>query len=275
MVRMRKGVLLLLFAVTVWSAAPAAMQAAAIELTAPVKADFDKTVKGADAGSAAKLKQLYPALQASLNEDLQLKAQIKAQHYANEQALLALRKEIRLVDGAKLDKLKGEVAQMKAKYKPLFDEYTALNKQIAIVRKLKSKLLNDALRFQADAMKVATQLARDKIRAKETELKNAKAAAAAKIKAARNTLGETDTLKVKIKSLNSAAALPRKSQSAVWTDFKYAIKKSETRSALNALDTLASLAKQVADKQREVLAAEKKIAAVIAKTKTQIAAAGK
>ena len=275
MVRMCHTVFLLLFAVSVWSAAPAAMQAAAIELTAPVKADFDKTVKAADAGSAAKLKQLYPALQASLNEDLQLKAQIKTQHYANEQALLALRKEIRAIDGAKLDKLKAEVAQMKAKYKPLFDEYTALNKQIAIVRKLKSKLLNDALRIQADAMKVATQLARDKIRAKEAELKNAKAAAAAKIKAARDMLGETDKLKVKIKSLNSAAALPRKSQSAVWTDFKYAIKKSETRSSLNALDTLASLAKQVADKQREVLDAEKKIATVIAKTKTQIAAAGK
>lgn len=275
MVKMYRSVLLLLFAVSVWSAAPVATQAAAIELTAPVKADFDKTVKAADAGSAAKLKQLYPVLQASLNEDLQLKTQIKSQHYANEQALIALRKEIRVIDGAKLDKLKAEVTQMKAKYKPLFDEYTALNKQIAIVRKLKSKLLNDALRIQADAMKVATQLAREKIRAKEIELKNAKAAAAAKIKAARETLGETDTLKVKIKSLNSAAALPRKSQSAVWTDFKYAIKKSETRSALNALDTLASLAKQVADKQRDVLDAEKKIAAVIAKTKTQIAAAGK
>ncbi|MBO9597222.1 MAG: hypothetical protein J7559_05305 [Cohnella sp.] len=275
MLRMRRTVLLLLFGVSVWSAVPAAMQAAAVELSAPIKADFDKTVAAADAGMAAKLKQLYPALQASLNEDLQLMAQIKAQRYANEQALLALRKEIRVIDGAKLDKLKAEVAQMKAKYKPLFDEYTALNKQIAVIRKLKSKLLNDALRIQADAMKVATQLARDNIRAKEAELKNAKAAASAKIKAARDTLGETDTLKVKIKSLNGAAALPRKSQSPVWTDFKYAIKKSETRSALNALETLTSLAKQVADKQREVLAAEKKIAAVIAKTKTQIASAGK
>ena len=37
----------------------------------------------------------------------------------------------------------------------------------------------------------------------------------------------------------------------------------------------ASLAKQIAEKQREVLAAEKKITAVIAKTKAQIATAGK
>lgn len=270
-----RTIVLLLLAVSVWSTAPAAMQAAAIELTAPIKADFDKTVKGADASSAAKLKLLYPALQASLSEDLQLTAQIKSLHYDNEQALLSLSKAIRAIDGAKLDKLKAELSQIKAKYKPLFDDYTALNKQIAAVRKLKIKALNDALRFQADAMKVATQLARDKIRAKEAELKNAKDAAAAKIKAARDTLSVTASLKVRIKSYTSAAALPRKSQSPVWTDFKYAIKKSETRSALNALETLVSLSKQITGKQQDVLAAERNIAAVIAKTKAQVAAASK
>ncbi|MFC5528707.1 hypothetical protein [Cohnella yongneupensis] len=278
MVRMRnkitfgtgKIIVALLLALSAWSSVPATTEAAAIELTLPIKSDFDKTVAAADVGTGVKLKQLYPSLQSLLNEDIQLEAQIKALHYDNEEALISLRKTIRDIDSAKLDKLENEVKQIKAKYKPLFDDYTALNKQIAAARALKSKLLNEALRIQANAMKMATQLARDNIRAKEAALKTAKEAAAAKIKAARTTLGETDTIKVQIQAMKSAAALPRKSQSPVWTNFKYAIKKNETRSASDALETLVSLSKQIVEKQRQTLDAEKKIAGVIAKTKTQI-----
>lgn len=271
MIRTRRNIVwVLLFACFVWGLAPAATHAAAIELTAPVKADFDKTVAAAGVSDAAKLKQAYPSLQALLAEDLQLEGQIKALHYGNEEALGSVRKAIRDIDAAKLDKLGKEVAQLKAKYEPLFDDYTALNKQIAVAKKLGSKTLNAALKLQADAMKVATQLAHETIRAKEATLKAAKAAAAAKIKAARTTLGETDAIKTQIKALKSAASLPRKSQSPVWTDFKYAIKKQDARSAGNALSTLVGLGKQVSEKQRQTLDAEKKIAAVIAKTKAQI-----
>lgn len=266
----KNAVLMLLLSCFAWSLAPAAASAAAIALTAPVKADFDKTVAAAGATDADKLKQAYPSLQALLAEDLQLEGQIKALHYGNEEALTSVRKAIRDIDAAKLNKLGAEVTQLKAKYKPLFDDYTALNKQIAAAKKLGSKTLNAALKLQADTMKVATQLARETIRAKEAALKTAKADAAAKIKAARTTLGETDAIKTRIKALKSAASLPRKSQSPIWTDFKYAIKKRDARSAGNALSTLVGLAKQVAEKQRQTLDAEKKIAAVIAKTKAQI-----
>lgn len=260
----------LLLALAVSIAVPGSARAAAIELTAPIKADFDKTVAVAGGATATKLKQSYPSLQALLKEDLQLGAQIKALHYANEEAMIALRKAIRDIDRAKLDKLEAEVEQIKAKYKPLFDGYTALNKQISAARALKSKTLNAALGIQADAMKMATQLARDNIRAKEAALKAAKTAAAAAIKAARETLGATDAIKVQIQAYKSAAALPRKSQSPVWTNFKYAIKKQDVRSAADALETLVSLAKQIAEKQRQALAAEQKIAGIILKTKTQI-----
>ena len=268
----RKVIAMLLFACFAWSLAPAATHAAAIELTVPVKADFDKTVAAAESSDAAKLKQLYPSLQTLLAEDAQWETQIKAQHYANEEALASVRKAIRDIDAAKLGKLQTEVAQLKAKYKPLFDDYTALNKQITVARKLGNKTLNAALKLQADAMKISTQLARESIRAKEATLKSAKTAAASKIKAARDTLAETDKLKTQIKAYKNAAALPRKSRSPVWTDFKYAIKKQDGRSAANALSTLVELSKQISEKQRQTLDAEKKIAAVIAKKKAQIGA---
>ncbi|MFD0673770.1 hypothetical protein [Cohnella sp. GCM10027633] len=260
--------LLLVLAVSI--AVPGSALAAAIELTAPIKTDFDKTVAAAGGTTATKLKQSYPSLQALLNEDMQLEAQIKALHYANEEAAIALRKAIRDIDRAKLDKLQAEVDRIKAKYKPLFDDYTKLNKQISAARALKSKTLNAALNLQANAMKMATQLAREDIRAKEAALKAAKTSAAAAVKAARATLGETDAIKVQIKAYKSAAALPRKSQSPVWTNFKHAIKKQDVRGAMDALETLVSLAKQIAEKQRQALAAEKKIADVIVKTKAQI-----
>lgn len=270
MIKLSRFAAVLLLVLAMWSVAPGSVFAAAIELTVPIKADFDKTVSAATGTTATKLKQHYPSLQSLLNEDTQLETQIKSLHYANEEALIALRKAIRDIDRAKLDKLKAEVDQLKAKYKPLFDDYTALNKQIAAAKALKSKTLNTVMSVQANAMKAATQLAREHIRTKEAALKEAKAAAAAAIKAARATLGETDTIKIKIKSYKSAAALPRKSQSPVWTNFKHAIKKQNPSGAVDALETLVSLEKQIVEKQRQVLDGEKKIAEVIAKTKKQI-----
>lgn len=249
---------------------PSSAEAAAVELSAPIQASFNKTVASADSSTAAKLNALYKELGTLLEQDRNSETKIKALHYRNEEALIALRKQIREMDAGKLDKLSTQVLQTKNKYEPLFTRYTAANKQITVAKPLKNKLLNSLLRAQADALKLSVQLARQDIRSKEDALRTAKTATALKIKNARNTLATIDPLKVQIKAQRSAASLPRKSLSPVWTNFKYAIKQGEAKSTLDSLSTLVRLSRQIMDQQNKIDALEIKISEIITRLKAQI-----
>jgi len=244
--------------------------AAAIDLTSSVKASFDKTVAAADKTTASKLNSLYGEFAALLKEDKDMEAKIKALHYKNEEAAIALRKQIREIDAAQLAKLASQVQQAKARYKPLFDSYSALNKQISAAKTLKSKTLNSTLRTQADLMKPLVQLAREEIKAKEAAHKKAKDAAAKKIKAARDSLAAIDPLKVQIKAQRSAAGSVRNSRSPVWSNFKSAIgKKADVQGTQSSLTSLSSLSRQIVTQQQKIYALEVKIADILSRTKTQ------
>ncbi|MFC5469318.1 hypothetical protein ACFPPD_11350 [Cohnella suwonensis] len=245
--------------------------AAAVELTAPIKAAFDATVKAADAGNAAKLTRLYADLAALLAQDVALEARIKTAHFANEEAIGAARKRIRDIDADKLAKLDAQVKQAKERYRPLFDAYAGLNKQITAARLLKNKTLNSLLRTQADAMKLPVQLAREDIRAKTEAHQDAKATAARKIKSARDWLSAVEPLQTQIKAHRSAAGLPRSSRSPAWTNFKHASKKSEVRGTLDSLGMLTTLSRQIVERQQKILALEGKIAEIVAETKARYA----
>jgi len=262
------AIALLLLSVVPAVPAPVA-SAATVELTATVKASFDKTVAEADSATKTKLSSLYAELDALLKADKEAEAKIKALHYRNEETLIALRKQIREIDAAKLSKLDEQVKQTKARYQPLFDAYSALNKQISMAKSLKNKTLNVLLKTQADGMKLSVQFAREDIRAKEAAHKAAKTAASNKMKAARDYLAAIDPIGVQIKAQRSAAGLPRGSLSPAWSNFKYAIKNKEAKSAQGALATLVSLAKQIVAQQEKIYALETKIGEIAAKTKNQ------
>jgi len=119
-------------------------------------------------------------------------------------------------------------------------------------------------------LKITTQLARLEIKNKEAALKTAKAATALKIKNARSSLSTIDPLKVQIKANRSAASLPRKSMSPVWTNFKYAMKKSDAKSTLNSLATLVRLSRQIVDQQNKIHTLEIKISDIITRTRAGI-----
>ncbi|WP_373232912.1 hypothetical protein [Cohnella sp.] len=261
-------VLFLLLTCVFFAAIPAS--AATVELSAPIRGAFDKTVASADSKTATKLNSLYKELGTLLEQDRNTEAKIKALHYRNEEALIALRKQIRVIDADKLGKLEAQVKQTKDRYKPLFALYTSVNKQITIAKSLKNKTLNSLLRAQADGIKLSVQFARQDIKNKENNFKAAKGAAALKIKAARDTLATIDPLKVQIKAQRSAASLPRKSLSPVWTNFKYAIKKSDARSTLDSLAMLVILTRQIMNQQLKIEALEIKISGIITRTKAQI-----
>ncbi|TFE23376.1 hypothetical protein [Cohnella luojiensis] len=244
--------------------------ASAIELTAPVKADFDKAVASiTDKEMSAKLGALYGDFGTLLKQDKTDEAKIKALHYRNEEDLILLRKQIRLIDADKLSKLGNQVKATKERYKPLFEAYTLVNKQITIARSLKNKALSALLRAQADALKLSVQFAREDIKAKEALYSSAKSATARTIKTARELLEAIDPLKVQIKAQRSAAKLPRSSLAPLWTNFKYAIKKREAKGTLDALSTLVMLARQIVDQQQKIYALEVRIGDIIATTKAR------
>jgi hypothetical protein len=250
---------------------PAAIvSAAAVELTVPVKSAFDATSVVADSQTAAKLNLLYRDLGALLAQDRDSEVRIRALQYRNEEQLIALRKQIKLIDADKLNMLESQVNQIRERYKPLFSRYTSLNQQITVARSMKNKTLNAVLRTQADVMKMAVQYARQNIKSEEAALQTAKAAAKRKIEAARETLSAIDPLKVQVKSLRNAASLPRASLSPVWTNFKHAIKKSEPKSTLDSLATLVRLTRQIVEQQQKIYALEVKITDTLVKTKSQI-----
>jgi hypothetical protein len=258
---------MLVVSMTALPAAP--ISAATVELTVPVKLSFDKAVTAADKQTADKLTSLYGELGTLLKQDKDAEATIKALHYRNEEATIALRKQIRLIDSDKLSKLTAQVRTTKERYQPLFDAYASANKQIAIAKPLKNKTLNALLRTQADALKLSVQYAREDIRSKEAALASAKKATSSTIAAARDSLSAIDPVKVQIKAQRSAASLPRGSLSPVWTNFKYAIKKSETKGTLDSLSTLVMLSRQIVEQQRKIYALEEKIASVISQTKAR------
>jgi hypothetical protein len=248
---------------------PASVAAATIELSVPIQSAFDKTKAAADNQTAAKLSTLYKDLSSLLEQDRNIETKIKSLHYRNEEVLLALRKQIREIDADKLSKLEDQVKQTKERYKPLYAMYASVNEQIRAAKYLKNKTLNALLRAEADGLRPAILLARQDIKNKEAALKAGKISTAKTIKAARDTLAAIDPLKVQIKSQRSAASLPRKSLSPVWTNFKYAIKKSEAKSTLDALATLVMLSRQITEQQQKIYLLEVKISDIIVRTKAQ------
>ncbi|WP_239616245.1 hypothetical protein [Cohnella mopanensis] len=262
-------ILLLLVCMTALPTALVSAATSAIELSVPIKLSFDKTVTASDSQAAAKLNSLYGDLDILLKQDKDLEAKIKALHYDNEGKLSALRKQIRDINSDKIYKLAAQVQATKVRYQPLFDAYAALNKQISLAKSLKNKTLNTLLRTQADTMKLSVQFAREDIKAKEASLKSMKSATSEKIKAARKSLDAIDPLTVQIKSQRSAASLPRSSRSPVWTNFKYAIKKNETKGTLDSLSTLVNLTRQIVTQQQKIDALEHKISEIIVQTKAQ------
>ena len=258
-----------LFFVALIVALPAGVSAAAIELTSSLKASLDKTAASADAKKGARLRELYAELGTQLKADKDAAAKVKALQYRNEEAAILVRKQIREIDAAKVSRSAADVQQAKTRYKPLFDGYTALNKQLSLAKSLKSKTLSSALSLQAQVMKLSVQAAREDIKKKEAAHKAAKTAASGKIKAARDSLAAIDSLKVQIRAQRSSLSATRNGLSPVWSNFKYALKKNDAGSAGNALASLVASFKSIVAQQSKIYALETKISDTISATRAR------
>lgn len=252
------------------STSTGAFAATTTELTPSVRAAFDLTTATAEGPARVKLNTLYNDLSTLKSQYDGREEQIRTLHYNNEQALIAIRKQIKVIDHEAVTRLETSVKSSKEKYQPLFDQYSALNKRISIVKGLKDKTLNNILRAQSDAMKIMVQMARQEISDKQNQLNLAKQTRTQKIASARTTLSGIEGPQVSIKSSKSVVSSLNKRISADWSDFKAAIRKQNLTLTNQSLTSLISGYRQVAIHKQKIIELEQKVSVIIANTKKQI-----
>ncbi|ASA25262.1 hypothetical protein [Paenibacillus donghaensis] len=248
---------------------PETSAASAVELTPAVQAAFDLTAATAVPTVRARLNEAYAELAALKGQYDDREEQIRKLHYSNQQELIVVRKQIKGIDLAKVSRLETVYATAKQKYQPLFDQYSALNRRIRLVKGLKDKTLNAVLRSQADAMKLLVQLAREDISGKLSQLKAAKDARSKKVTAVRQTLAGMESPQISIKSHKSTVTALNKRVSADWSDFKAAIRKQNTVLTSQSLSSLVSGYRQIAASKQKIIELEQKVAGVISSAKKQ------
>lgn len=241
-------------------------------LTAAIQTSLELTAATADTSARSRLKEQYSELSALSAQYDSREQQIRSLHDSNTQALIVVRTRIREIDESTITLLTQSVASAKQRSQPLFDQYSALNRRISLLKGLKDKTLNMVLRAQSDSMKIVVQLARQEIRDQEARLKTAKDNRSKKIAAARKTLAGIESPQEMIKSQKSVAASLNKRISADFSDFKSAIRKQNPALASQALSSLISGYRQVAACKQKIIEYEQRIAAVIANTTKQVAA---
>ncbi len=250
--------------------APTAMMVAPAQLSATAKSKLQKVISDADTKLASSLQLQYSTLLKTQEQEQQWDESIKVIHYKNEEALISVRKQINLIDNNHLSKLESQVKQTKERYRPLFDSYTTLNKQIKAAKLFNNKKLNSSLRAQADVMKIAVQLARQDIRNKEHTFKVAKDNKTKMVKRLRSALSDIDPIKVKIKSEKARMSKTKQRFTSGWRTLNEGIKKSDAKSIMNALTSLVSISKQVNEHQKKIHAYEKSINDIVLRVKSQV-----
>lgn len=246
-------------------------EASAAALTPSIQASFELTAAAADSSARARLKSQYSDFSALIALYDTHEDQIRKLHDSNTQALIAVKEKIKEIDQPAVTRLTASVNSTRQRYQPLFDQYTALNRRITLVKGLKDKTLNSVLRTQADAMKILVQLARQEIRDKEAQLKAAKDTRTKKMAAARKTLAGIESPQASIKSQKGVAASLNKRISADLGEFKAAIRKQNTSLTASSLSSLLSGYREINACKLKIIELEQKVAAVISGTARQIA----
>lgn len=244
--------------------------ASAIEFTDSVNAQLNATANRAAGSIGAKLTKQYNDFKLERKQTMDWDDRISALRYSNEAKTSETRKRINEIDKDKIRKLEDQLETAKTKYQPLFNTYTALNKQIAAAKKLKDKSLSKMLQSQGDGMKILVNLGRQDIRNKQAALTAAKKEKSSRVAMVRSTLSEMDPYKSKIKGDKSAISTPNKRMATEWKNFKAAVKANESTRTSDTLSRLLTLSDQILTKKKSIYAYEQKIEAIIARANAQL-----
>ncbi|WP_223069772.1 hypothetical protein [Paenibacillus caui] len=159
------------------------------------------------------------------------KQEIQALRSKNNDQLKALNAKIKMIDKAKIDRLKLEAEQAQKKNAPLLKEYAALGKQAAEARKRKDKKAADLLDLKRNKLKASVEAARLENRLKNEALSEAKKQATAKAKVVKDALAPVQTLKKQITAENKKITSANKSMTAAGKRYRAAVKQGNAIAA--------------------------------------------
>lgn len=251
---LNKSMAAIVLAAVLAAAVPSSVLGSTAQLTDSLKLSVEKAAALADTPLKSRIISSFSELSSLLAQESALDGTIKNVHYGNEEAVIAVRKQITVIDADKVAQLETKLQMTKDKYKPMFVLYSSVSGTKAATAEIR----------------LAVQLAREDIKLKEKQLKAAKDEKAKKIKDIRVILSGIDSVKVQIKSAKSAADIPQKRYSAEWSDFKQLLKKKDAKRTADSLSALVSLTRQVIDQKKGIHTLETKISGIIAKAKAQI-----
>jgi hypothetical protein len=237
--------------------APTVVTAATVELNIPIQAALEKLKTSADGATKVKLTLFYDGLLTSQQQNESWDEKISLLHFNNEEALLKLLQEIKEINADTLLILEADLEKAKNRYKPLFNVSTPLTTLFGSKVKL---------------VRTAAQLARIDIQTKEIALKKVKDNKTMTIKKIRLTLAEINPIKVQIKSAKSTANMQKNRVTSTGKSFIQAVKKSNTKLAMESLTTLSALSRQIVDQKQKIHTMEQKINDIIIKAQLQVPA---
>ncbi|EXX87797.1 hypothetical protein BG53_02400 [Paenibacillus darwinianus] len=243
---------------------------AAVKLTPTAEAAFGRLAAETGPATRATMKALMGELTALHAEDIRWEEKAKSLRFKNEEALGLLRKAISRIGADQAGRLEEEAKQARARYKPLFDYYRSLNRQMTVARALGGGETASMLRARANGVKLAVQLARQDIRTKEEKLRAAKQEAAKTKARIRGTLAAIDPLKVRLKAVRGAIARHKQSLSDPLDSFKQAVKKKDAAGTTVALSKLVAVSRQITERKRAGYELESRIGVIIQQATAQL-----
>ncbi|PYE48612.1 hypothetical protein HUB98_22390 [Paenibacillus barcinonensis] len=110
-----------------------------IELNVNAQKAWDTLLNKADAATKRSLLQAYESVGKWKTQEGQWQQKIKQLHKANTDELMRLRRLIRETDAAKLAALQESLDHTQARYEPLFNLYSSLNRQLSAAKGLRTR----------------------------------------------------------------------------------------------------------------------------------------
>lgn len=244
--------------------------AAAIEFTDAINHQLSETAGRAGGSGGTRLLKQYDTFKAERKETMEWDDKIASLHYANEAKASEVRRRISDLDKDKIRNLEEQLNATKRKYQPLFDSYTALNRQVAAAKKLKDKTLSKMLQTQANSMKLLVNIGRQDIKQKQAALTAAKKERTGKAAKVRSLLSGIEPYKSKIKSDKSAISTPNKLLNTEWKNFKAAVKSQDPSRTSDTLARMLTLSGQILAKKKSVFQHEQRIETIIRQANAHI-----
>lgn len=260
----------LVAAVLILNLFPVTAAAAGYELSATMKKSFDKMAGASGSALERSLNTQYGELTALQQENRKRDSDSKELRIRNDEALTALRQQIKQIDAKQLEQLKQRVDDTKARYKPMLDIYSTINQQITAAKKLQSKEWAAMLQIQANGMKAAVQLAKQDIRNKEAQLSAAKGQTTAKQKKIRDTLAALEPVDVKMRTHRDAVSSLGKLVAADWKAFTPHVKQQDAKASSEVLSALLTRLRQISEHKRNLYDLEAETTVIINRAKSQL-----